>query len=146
MVILTGASLELQRILSSDIGFKGHFLTRIEFPDPSPSQVSRMFMAKLSQKGLVAGDGLTVPYLAELIEHNTDEEWRLDRNGRMSDLLLQGVRSEMRRRLQANDETSRMSISPMKLLLPGAQRIPSFTPEEVFVTVEDVQNAIVNGM
>lgn len=146
MVILTGASLELQRILSSDIGFKGHFLTRIEFPDPSPSQVSRMFMAKLSQKGLVAGDGLTVPYLAELIEHNTDEEWRHDRNGRMSDLLLQGVRSEMRRRLQANDETSRMSISPMKLLLPGAQRIPSFTPEEVFVTVEDVQNAIVNGM
>jgi len=146
MVILTGSSLELQRILSSDIGFKGHFLTRIEFPDPTPSQVARMFMAKLAQKGLVAGDGLTVSFLAELIENNTDEDWRLDRNGRMSDLLLQGVRAEMRKRLHTSDEVSRMSSSPMKLLLPGSQRMPSSSPEEIFVTVEDVQNAIVNGM
>jgi hypothetical protein len=45
-----------------------------------------------------------------------------------------------------NDDASKVSMSPMKLMSPGGNRMPAFTPEEVFVTVEDVQNAIVNGM
>ena len=147
LVILTGSPLDLQRILSSDIGFKGHFLTRIEFPDPSPAQVARMFLQKMSEKGLVAGDGVTVEYLAELIATNTDLEWRLERNGRISDMLLMGVRAELRKRINFNDEASKVSVSPIKLMShPGGSRMPSFSPEEIFVTVEDVQNAIVNGM
>jgi SpoVK/Ycf46/Vps4 family AAA+-type ATPase len=146
LVILTGTHPDLQRILGSDIGFKGNFLTRIEFPDPTPSQIARMFMAKLNQKGLVPGVGLTVDFLAELIENNTDEDWRLDRNGRMSDLLLEGVRTEMRKRAIGNDEHSRHSVSPIKMMSTPSQRMPAYTPEEVFVTVEDVQNAFVNGM
>ena len=146
LVILTGTHSDLQRILSSDIGFKDHFLTRMEFPDPTPSQIARMFMAKMNHKGLVPGTGLTVHFLAELIENNTDEDWRLDRNGRMADLLMEGVRTEMRKRAVASDEHSRTSVSPLKMLSPGTQRMPAYTPEEVFVTVEDVQNAFVNGM
>lgn len=146
LVILTGTPLDLQRILSSDIGFKGHFLTRIEFPDPSPAQIARMFMSKMASKGLVAGDGVTVEYLAELIATNTDAEWRMERNGRISDLLLLGVRAELRKRINFNDDASKISVSPIKLMSPGGSRMPAFTPEEIFVTVEDVQNAIVNGM
>ena len=146
LVILTGTAPDIQRILSSDIGFKDHFLVKVEFPDPTPSQIARMFMAKLSEKGLVPGIGLTVEYLAELIETNTDVDWRLDRNGRMSDLLLEGVRTEMRKRSQATDDMTQASVSPIKMLSPGPQRMPAYTPEEVFVTVEDVQNAFVNGM
>jgi hypothetical protein len=144
LVILTGTHFDLQRILGSDIGFKDHFLTRLEFPDPTSSQISRMFMAKMNKKGLVPGAGLTVDFLAELIENNTDEDWRLDRNGRMADLLLEGVRTEMRKRSMDGDESA--SVSPLKMLSPGTQRMPAYTPEEVFVTVEDVQNAFVNGM
>lgn len=146
IVILTGSALDLQRILSSDIGFKGNFLTRIEFPNPNPSQIARMFMSKMGEKGLVAGDGVTVDYLAELISTNTDEDWRMERNARISDLLLHGVRSELRKRIHFNDDASKASVSPIKLMSPGAARMPAFNPEEVFVTVEDVQNAIVNGM
>lgn len=147
LVILTGSALELQRILSSEIGFKGHFLTRIEFADPTPSQVARIFMGKLIEKGLVAGDGVTVDYLAELISTNTDEDWRLERNGRMADLLLTGVRAELRKRFHFNDDASKVSFSPIKMMSPGASsRMPAATPDEIFVTVEDVQNAIVNGM
>jgi hypothetical protein len=146
LVILTGGPLDLQRILSSDIGFKAHFLTRIEFPDPSPSQIARMFMSKMGDKGLVAGDGVTVDYLAELIATNTDVEWRLERNGRIADLLLLGVRAELRKRINFNDDASKISVSPIKLMSPGSSRMPAFAPEEIFVTVEDVQNAIVNGM
>ncbi|KAG7360309.1 sporulation protein K-like protein [Nitzschia inconspicua] len=147
LVILTGGALELQRILSSEIGFKSHFLTRIEFADPTPSQIARIFMGKMNEKGLVPGDGVTVDYLAELISTNTDEDWRLERNGRIADLLLNGVRAELRKRFHFNDESSKLSFSPIKMMSPGASsRMPAATPDEVFVTVEDVQNAIVNGM
>jgi hypothetical protein len=144
LVIMTGSPVHIQRILSSDIGFKGHFLTRLELPDPIPSQIARMFMSRLNSKGLVAGEGLTIKYLAELIANNTDEDWRVDRN--IADLLLQGVRSEMRKRQLSSDDVSRQSMSPMRLISPGSQRIPSLKPEEIYVSVEDVQNAIVNGM
>jgi len=146
LVIVTGTALDLQRILSSEIGFKGYFLTRIELPDPSPAQVARMFMTKMTEKGYVAGDGVTVEYLAELIRTNTDDDWRAERNGRISELLLSGVRSELRKRINFNDDASKVSISPIKLMSPGTPKMPAFTPEEIFVTVEDVQNAIVNGV
>ena len=146
MVILTGSPLDLQRILSSEIGFKNYFLTRIEFPDPTPAHIARMFMSKLHDKGLVPGDGVTVEYLSDLIATNTDEDWRLERNGRIADMLLLGVRSELRKRINFNDDASKVSVSPIKLMQPGTSRMPTFAPEEIFVTVEDVQNAMVNGM
>jgi hypothetical protein len=51
--IMAGAPLDLQRVLSSEICFKGQFLTRIEFPDPTPEQIARIFMRKLAEKCLV---------------------------------------------------------------------------------------------
>lgn len=146
VVILAGAPLDLQRVLSSDIGFKGHFLTRIEFPDPTPSQIARIFMAKLNEKGLIPAEGVTVDYLAELIKSNTDPEWRQERNGRIADLLMVGVRAELKKRIVWDDAASKGSLSPLKILSPGSSRMPAFAPEEVFVTVEDIQNSIVNGM
>jgi ankyrin repeat protein len=146
LVILTGAPLDLQRVLSSDIGFKGHFLTRIEFPDATPLQIAHMFMAKLSEKGLMPAQGVTPQYLGELIKSNTEAEWRQERNGRIADLLLLGVRAEVKKRAVWDDTASKGSLSPMKILSPGSSRMPAFAPEEVFVNVEDIQNAIVNGM
>lgn len=146
LVILTGAPLDLQRVLSSDIGFKGHFLTRLEFPDYSPKQIALMFLGKLIAKGLVPAEGVTVDYLAQLIANNTEPDWRSERNGRIADLLLLGVRAELKKRATWDDTASKGSLSPMKILSPGSSRMPAFAPEEVFVTVEDVQNAIVNGM
>jgi ATPase family associated with various cellular activities (AAA) len=146
LIIVTGTALDLQRILSSEIGFKGYFLTRIELPDPTPVQIARMFLTKMGEKGLVAGDGVTVDYLAELLRTNTDEDWRLERNGRISELLLNGVRAELGKRVNFNDDASKVSISPIKLMSPGTPKMPVFAPEEIFVTVEDVQNAIVSGM
>ena len=95
----------------------------------------------------MSGDGVTVEYLADLIVSNTDEDWRLERNGRIADLLCQGVRSELRKRLTFDDTASKVSVSPIKLMnTGGTSRMPSFTPEEIFVTVEDAQNAMVSGM
>jgi len=146
LVIMTGAPLDLQRILSSDIGFKGHFLTHIEFPDLTPDQIARIFLGKMSEKGLMPAEGVTIEYVAELISGNTDPDWREGRNGRIADLLMTGVRVELKKRAVWDDQASKGSLSPMKILSPGSSRMPAFAPEEVFVTVEDIQNAIVNGM
>lgn len=146
IVICIGAPLDLQRILSSEIGFKGHFLTRLEFPDLTTEQIARIFLNKLQQKGLMPSEGVTVMAVADLLHKNSDSEFRQERNGYIAELLVQGVRAELRKRAVWDDTASRGSLSPLKILSPGSSRMPAFAPAEVFVTYEDVQNAIVNGM
>lgn len=51
LVILAGYSADLQRVLAADIGFKGNFLTRVEIPDPSSSEIARMFFYKTFPEG-----------------------------------------------------------------------------------------------
>mmetsp|Transcript_46813 Transcript_46813/g.141798 ORF Transcript_46813/g.141798 Transcript_46813/m.141798 type:complete len:612 (-) Transcript_46813:52-1887(-) len=147
LVVLAGYPGDLQRVMASNIGFKSNFLLRVELPDPSPAEVSRMFLMKLGQKGYVPGEGLSVEYLSELIEGNTDEDWRAERNGRVADLLLQAVRAEVKRRVAGGETESRGSLSPFRALpSPSSQKVPTCPPEEIIVTVEDVQNAVVNGL
>jgi len=146
LVILAGYSADLQRILAADIGFKGNFLTRIEIPDPSTNSIARMFFSKMIQKGLVASEGLTVNYVAQLLESNTQEDWRAERNGYIADLLLNGVRNELKNKAVGGDNFSKESVSPRKLLAQPGQKLPVNTVEEILVTAEDVQTAVVNGL
>jgi len=142
LVILAGYAPDMTRVLSSALGFKGHFLLRMELPDPVPRDVARIFLAKLSSRGLIAGDGVTVDYLADLLLQHTDEEWRSERNGFIADLLLFAVRVEMKRKTA---ETLSRS-SAIKVLTPTSQKMPTYTSEEVTVTIEDIQNAVMNGI
>jgi hypothetical protein len=144
VVICTGTPVDLQRIMSSEIGFKTHFLTHLEFPDLTPEQIARVFFAKLNEKGLVPAEGVTVEYVTQAIATNTQEEYRGGRNGAIADVLLQLVRAEIRKRIVWDDAASRGTLSPLKML-GGSSRMPAFSPEEVFVTVEDVQGAIAHG-
>jgi len=146
LVILAGYSADLQRVLAADIGFKGNFLTRIEIPDPSTNAIARMFFSKMIQKGLVASDVLTVNYVANLLESNTTEDWRAERNGYIADLLLNGVRNELKNKRVGGDNYSKESVSPRKLLAQPGQKLPVNAVEEVVVTPEDVQNAVLNGL
>eukprot|EP00979_Chaetoceros_neogracilis_P007761 scaffold1664_cov233-Chaetoceros_neogracile.AAC.3 len=146
LVILAGYSADLQRILAADIGFKTNFLTRVEIADPSTKEVARMFFSKMMQIGLVASDGLTINFVASLLDANTDEEWRAERNGNISDLILSAVRSELKSKMVGGDAFSKESVSPRKLLAQPGQKLPFNTVEEVLVTAEDVQSAIMNGL
>lgn len=146
LIILAGYSADLQRVLAADIGFKGNFLTRIEIPDPSSLEIARMFFTKIFQKGLVANEGLTVNYVAQLLEHNTKEDWRAERNGYIADLLLNAVRAELKSKIVGGEAFSRESVSPRKLLPQPGQKLPVNAVEEILVTAEDVQNAVLNGL
>jgi len=146
LVILAGYSADLQRILAADIGFKGNFLTRVEIPDPSTNEIARMFFSKMIQKGLVASEGLTINFVAQLLETNTEEDWRSERNGYIADLMLNAVRSELKSKMVGGETFSKESVSPRKLLAQPGQKLPVNTAEEVLVTAEDVQSAVMNGL
>jgi SpoVK/Ycf46/Vps4 family AAA+-type ATPase len=146
LVILAGYSADLQRILAADIGFKGNFLTRVEIPDPSTNEIARMFFSKMIQKGLVASEGLTINFVAQLLESNTEEDWRSERNGYIADLMLNAVRSELKSKMVGGDTFSKESVSPRKLLAQPGQKLPVNTAEEILVTAEDVQSAVMNGL
>mmetsp|Transcript_18378 Transcript_18378/g.22500 ORF Transcript_18378/g.22500 Transcript_18378/m.22500 type:complete len:593 (+) Transcript_18378:111-1889(+) len=146
LIILAGYAADLQRVLAADIGFKGNFLTRVEIPDPAPRDIARMFFSKLSQKGLVAAEGLTINYIAQLLKENTEEEWRAERNGYIAELMLNGVRAELKSKMIGGETFSRESVSPRKLLPQPGQKLPVNAVEEILVTAEDVQNAVLHGL
>ena len=83
-------------------------------------------------KVLLPADSLTIQYTTLLLENNTDEEWRLDRNGRVADLLVDVVR------VTAGDNYSRESMNPKKLQIVPGQKIPVSTVEEILVTAEQM--------
>ena len=138
LIVLTGYALDLQRILSSDIGFKGRFLLRMELPDPTPFELARMVATKLGSRGYVIGEGLTARYIADAIA-SMGIDWRLERNGRVADDLVHSIKMEIRKKATTGNETS--TLSPMM-----SSRMPISQPEEITITVEDFQNAFRNGL
>merc|ERR1740124_1573630 len=67
-------------------------------------------------------------------------------HGRIADLLLNAVRSELKNKMIGGENFSRESVSPMKLLAKPGHKLPFNVVEEVLVTVEDVQNSVMNGL
>lgn len=138
LIVLAGYSLDLQRIVSSDIGFKGRFLLRMEFPDPTPFEIARMVASKLGRKGFVLGEGLTARYIADAISSMGDE-WRYDRNGKIADDLVHAIRLEIRKKSASGNDLG--TLSPAQ-----SARMPVVMPDEITITMEDFQNAFRNGM
>lgn len=138
LVILAGYAQDLQRIVASDIGFKGRFLLRLELPDPTPFELARMAAAALGRKGYVLGEGLSARYIADAIA-SMGEDWRAERNGRVADDLVHAIRMEVRKKgVGGNDATT---MSPAM-----AARMPIAAPDEITITVEDFQNAFRSGL
>ncbi len=94
----------------------------------------------------MASEGLTVNFVAQLLEANTQEDWRAERNGCIADLLLNGVRHELKNKAVGGENFSKESVSPRKLLAQPGQKLPVNSVEEVLVSPEDVQNAILSGL
>jgi len=155
-IILSGYSSDLQLLLTNNAaGFKNNFLLQIELPDSTPEALASMFLVKAKAKGYVFAEGVTPEYIAELIQDNTKPEWRAERNGRVSELMLTAVRAMIKQRNAGessadNGRRHGRSVSParsvVQVLSPISHRFPFSAPENVVITVEDMQNAFVNGL
>jgi len=146
LVILTGYASDLQVVMASNsLGFKEHFLLTVELPNPTPYELAHMFMTKARSKGLVFAQGINIDYVAELIQNNTKEEWTIERNGRVADLLLNAVRTTMKRR-EGISQGGYGGVDARSVPSPANHSFPCSSPEAIIVTVEDLQNALVRGL
>jgi len=71
---------------------------RIEFPEPTTTEIVIMFFSKMLSKGLVPADTLSINQVVQVIEAHTDTDWRKERNGYIADLLLHAVRRELKKK------------------------------------------------
>ena len=101
LIILAGFPVEMQTFLSHQADLRKKFPLTFEFPDYTCQELARIFVDLATAKGFDLEKTLTEELLAQLMENETTSQWRSERNGRISELLLSGARQSVRRRLRS---------------------------------------------
>ena len=101
LIILAGFPVEMQTFMTYQTELRKKFPISFEFPDYSCQELARIFVDLAAAKGFDLEESLTEDAIADLLEKETTAQWRSERNGRISELLLSGARNEVRRRLRS---------------------------------------------
>lgn len=102
LVILAGFPTEMNLFLSRHDDLRRRFDVTFEFPDYTCTELAEIFIDLVHAKGFYLEDSIRVEYLAKLLEKQTDHRWRSERNGRVSEMLLSGARTEVRKRIRSS--------------------------------------------
>lgn len=86
-------------------------------------ELATIFADLALAKGFDLDDDLTVEIIGALIEENTSHEWRSDRNGRVSEMLLAGVRTEVRRRGRNAAFDEGFEVDPHLIILKDVENV-----------------------
>lgn len=100
LVILAGFQVEMQQFIATQPELRKRFALTFEFPDYSCLELAKIFSDLAEAKGFDLDDALTVEVIGQLLEQETTPYWRSERNGRVSELLLSGARTEVRKRIR----------------------------------------------
>lgn len=100
LIVLAGFPVEMQAFLSYHSQLRKKFPLTFEFPDYTCEELARIFVDLCDAKGFDLDDDLTEDAIADLLEQETTSAWRSDRNGVISELLLSGARTEIRKRMR----------------------------------------------
>lgn len=100
LVILAGFPLEMQAFLAFQPEMRKRFPLVFEFPDYGCSDLSHIFIDLAAAKGFELDTSVDQSRISQLLEQETTPSWRAERNGRISEMLLTGVRAEVRRRMR----------------------------------------------
>jgi len=123
--------------MATDLGFKGNFLLQMEFPDYSVGEIVTMFFEKALAKGYVFDTTVTPDVVSGSFQKNFDDEWRIMRNGRVAEMMLNSVRAEIKKRMKVNDDAS---PTKSKRFASGA----STGADDIVVSLPDVQKGLSN--
>ena len=107
----------------------------MELPNYSVGEIATMFFDKAYSKGYVFDSNVTADFVISMLQNDFSEEWRLVRNGRIAEMLVNAVRTEIKNRLKANED-----VSPVKVKRVGGPGVP--VSEEITITTQDVKSAI----
>ena len=100
LMILAGFPLEVNAFLAFQPDLRKRFPVTFEFPDYSCDELARIFMDLAMAKGFDWNDDITEDVISKLLQTETTPTWRSERNGRVSEMLLAGVRTQVRKRMR----------------------------------------------
>jgi hypothetical protein len=100
LMILAGFPLEINAFLAFQPELRKRFPLTFEFPDYSCDDLSRIFMDLAMAKGFDWNEDITEDVISQLLQAETTPTWRSERNGRVSEMLLAGVRTQVRKRMR----------------------------------------------
>mmetsp|Transcript_21746 Transcript_21746/g.47162 ORF Transcript_21746/g.47162 Transcript_21746/m.47162 type:complete len:601 (+) Transcript_21746:202-2004(+) len=101
LVILAGFPTEMNLFLARHEDLRRRFDVTFEFPDYTCQELAEIFVDLVHAKGFYLEESIRVEYLAKLLERQTVDRWRSERNGRVSEMLLAGARTEVRKRIRS---------------------------------------------
>lgn len=100
LVIMAGFPEEMHQFIGDQPLLKKHFSLLFHFPDYTCVELARIFLDMAFAKGFDVASDLTEQAIGSLLEAETTTVWRRERNGRVSELLLSGVRTQVRMRVR----------------------------------------------
>ena len=100
LMILAGFPLEINAFLAFQPDLRKRFPVTFEFPDYSCDELARIFMDLAMAKGFDWNEDVTEDVISQLLQAETTPTWRSERNGRVSEMLLAGVRTQVRKRMR----------------------------------------------
>jgi Holliday junction resolvasome RuvABC ATP-dependent DNA helicase subunit len=123
LIILAGFPLEIQAFLAFQPEMRKRFPLVFEFPDYSCSQLARIFMDLAIAKGFELDDDVTESMISQLLEQETTVAWRSERTGRVSEMLLTGVRGEVRKRMRRAQMDEQEDFDPHLLIRSDIENV-----------------------
>lgn len=123
LIILAGFPLEVQAFLAFQPEMRKRFPLLFEFPDYSCPDLSRIFIDLAAAKGFELEDSMTESYIAQMLEQETTPTWRGERNGRVSEMLLTGVRTEVRKRMRRAQMEEKDDFDPQLLVKSDVENV-----------------------
>lgn len=100
LIIMAGFPVEMNTFLVFNTELRKRFPLTFEFPDYSCLDLAKIFIDLANAKGFDLAPDLTPALLAKLLDKETTPVWRSERNGRISEMLLTGCRTEVRKRMR----------------------------------------------
>jgi ATPase family associated with various cellular activities (AAA)/Ankyrin repeats (3 copies) len=100
LIILSGFPLDMRAFLAFQPELRKRVPLVLEFPDYSCQELAKIFVDLATAKGFDLDDSLTPSQIALMLEQETTPAWRSERNGRVTEMLLAGVRTEVRKRMR----------------------------------------------
>ena len=123
LVILAGFPVEMNTFMVFQGELRKRFPITFEFPVYSCVELSQIFMDLANAKGFDLADELKASTIARLLEEETSMEWRGDRNGRISEMLLTGCRTEVRKRMRTAQMEDDENFDPQLIVRSDVETV-----------------------
>lgn len=123
LIILAGFPLEIQAFLAFQPEMRKRFPLLFEFPDYTCPQLARIFIDLAVAKGFELDDDVTETLIGLLLEQETTPAWRSERTGRVSEMLLTGVRGEVRKRMRRAQLEEQEDFDPQLLVRSDVENV-----------------------